>query len=135
MAWETRRGRRYYYQSRRVNGRVVKEYVGGGKLGEIAAWFDQQERDERDVRAERDRAARDEDEALRRQVEDFDREVAAVVAAALVLAGYHRADRKRWRKRRGEGQGAGGDGRPDQSVAAAGEHGRPESPGRPARGL
>ena len=42
--WEKReRGGLYYTRSRKVHGRVVREYVGGDALGELAALMDAQE--------------------------------------------------------------------------------------------
>ncbi len=46
MAWETRNGRgRYFYRTRRIKGRVVKEYVGTGPAAEAAALEDAQARE------------------------------------------------------------------------------------------
>ena len=42
--WEKREsGGLYYTRSRKVNGQVVREYVGSGALGELAALMDAQE--------------------------------------------------------------------------------------------
>ena len=101
MTWERRdRGGWYYTRSRRVGGRVVREYVGTGLGAVLAAELDAQERAER--KAER--------EALCAEQErwgDMDAAVAQVCEAtdlmartALVLAGYHQHHRGEWRKRR-----------------------------------
>ncbi len=44
MPWVNVNGHRYYRRSRRVNGRVVTEHVGGGRIGQLAADLDAAER-------------------------------------------------------------------------------------------
>jgi len=50
VGWEARKKgtRRYYTRSRREDGRVVREYIGGGVLGRLAAQLDEIERRQRE---------------------------------------------------------------------------------------
>ena len=100
MAWE----RGYYYRVRRVNGRVVREYVGCGRPAEIIAQRDELERDkEREVRrldAEALRHKKAELHALDADLEALIEITDLLARAALVAAGYHQHKRGEWRKRR-----------------------------------
>lgn len=103
MAWERRRnGRLYYYRCWRdpTTGRVRKQYVGTGPAAEAAAKADA---DRRAVRAAKQQAVRDQhqsDLALGERVNQVVWEAEALTEAALLAAGYHRPQRKPWRKRR-----------------------------------
>ena len=101
MSWETRRGSgRYYTRSRKVNDRIIREYVGTGLVAELAAQQDAEERAQR--LAERERlqheAARWASAAapLRQLSQLLD----GLTAATLISAGYHQHHRGAWRKRR-----------------------------------
>jgi hypothetical protein len=101
MGWEKRqRGGLYYTRSKKVDGRVVREYVGGGTLGHIAALQDAQERRRREEEAALWKEERERLEALVAPVEDLCEAAEILYRAALVCAGYRRHQRGQWRRKR-----------------------------------
>ncbi len=103
MGWERRkRGGLYYTRSRKVRGRVVREYVGGGLLGQFAAASDAERRAEVKARAEAWHAERAHLESADISMDMFFEASEAAARGSLLLAGYHRHHRGEWRKHRGE---------------------------------
>ena len=101
MGWEMRGGHGpYYTRSSRVNGRIVREYVGKGLMGELASAMDERDRTVQQAKSE----------ALKTQTTELDRIEEMLVAVcstadeitilSLQSAGYHRHHRGEWRKRR-----------------------------------
>src|SRR5436190_22295890 len=81
MGWERRgRGGLYYTRSRRVNGRIVQEYVGTGLVAELAPRLDAEERGGRRARME---AAR----GQRRRLDEADGPIRPVCGVAGVPGG------------------------------------------------
>ena len=102
MGWETRdscRGR-YYTRSRKVAGRVVREYVGTGAVAELAAAADALRRADRRAAAEVRRAEQARWAEATAPLLELSRAVDVVVRAALLAAGYRQHSRSSWRKRR-----------------------------------
>ena len=99
MAWEQRkRGGWYYTRSRRVNGRVVREYVGGGLRGELAAAEDTRKRA---VREAQRKVRAEEQQRLNRQdvpLEKLNTLCSELVQQLLEAAGYCQF-RGEWGKR------------------------------------
>ena len=103
MGWERReRGSKYYTRSKKIGGRVAREYVGCGPEAERAATED----------AER-RAAREEARARQQELDLLESHVQALctmadiqVKAHFLTHGYHLHHRSEWRKiRRGKDDG------------------------------
>ena len=101
MAWETRkRGGRYYTRGRKVNGRVIREYVGCGPAAIIAAAADQARIAERHAARVRARHVQEHCHSLEEPLEALDRICRTLSLIALNTAGYHQHHRGEWRKRR-----------------------------------
>ena len=98
MGWD--HGGRYYTRSRRENGRVVREYVGGGTLGRLTSQLDALEREERLDRRAVARAEREYVAALDATLADLDDLADLLARATLAASGFHRHHRGEWRKRR-----------------------------------
>jgi hypothetical protein len=106
MGWERRGGRgRYYTRSRKVDGRVVREYVGTGLLGELAARQDARARAERLAERERLQAEETRWAAVAAPLDELSQLLDGLMAASLIAAGYHQHHRGAWRKRRHGTQG------------------------------
>ncbi len=101
MAWEARkRGGRYYTRSRKVAGRVIREYVGAGVLGEIAALEDEYKRRCREEEAAYWREERERLDAFDREARELDDLAELLTRAALLEAGYRQHERGEWRRPR-----------------------------------
>jgi hypothetical protein len=99
--WERReRGGLYYTRSRKEGGRVIREYVGGGILGELAARMDAEERQRREREEAARKAERESLEELSALVEELCEGAETMARAVLVASGFRRHNRGEWRRRR-----------------------------------
>jgi hypothetical protein len=100
MGWEKRRrGGLYYTRSKKVRGRVVREYVGGGLLGQLAALSDAERRAKRKAEADEWLAERTNLERADAALYTLCNQSDAMARGSLILAGYYRHHRGEWRKR------------------------------------
>jgi hypothetical protein len=100
VGWESReRGGRYYTRSRKVEGRVLREYVGGGPVGRLAARLDELERERRRVESAKAQLERAHIEAIAAPVVELDEVAGTLCRAALVADGY-RNHQGKWRRMR-----------------------------------
>lgn len=98
MAWlTTPTGNRYYYRRRKVNGRVISEYVGAGALGVAVANLDALERRQVEAQQEAWRTVKAEQAAIDAEVDSIGQWVQAYVDALHLVTGHHQHKRQ-WRK-------------------------------------
>ena len=101
MGWETRvRGGHYYCRSRKVRGRVIREYIGRGTLAERVANRDAARRAERAAESAARSIERTTRETADTPLAAFDGILDGLTVTALTRAGYHRHHRGEWRRRR-----------------------------------
>jgi hypothetical protein len=99
MGWKTINGRRYYYKSRRVGGRVETTYFGAGESSSLIAQLDAYERLGRAVERWAEREQREESDAEEEAVAEWFDGVQAVADVAMAEAGFHK-HRGQWRRKR-----------------------------------
>ena len=92
----------YWYSSVREGDQVRTEYLGAGPLAEARAARDALKRDARELEWAAMRAEREVQSAIDQAIDESERLVRAVVAAVLLISGYH-SHRGQWRKRRNGG--------------------------------
>lgn len=92
MGWEQRKNGRFYYRSKRIGSRVVKQYIGGGASGFDAAAADAAAREERRKVV----ALNLETAELSAHIEEFAILVDQLVSCQLVCAGW-RQHHRQWR--------------------------------------
>jgi len=99
MAWERRqRGGLYYTRTRRINGRQIREYYGGGLLGRLAEAQAEEEQCQREQERVRWLKTKTEIAARESPLNDLDEACNQVIHASLKAAGYYYY-RGEWRKR------------------------------------
>lgn len=97
MGWD--KGR-YYTRSRKVSGRVVREYVGTGEVADLAAEMDASKRADREAERKARHTEKAELDALDASVKELDELADLLARAALLAAGFRQHNRGAWRKRR-----------------------------------
>jgi hypothetical protein len=95
MAWHGP----YYYQSRRIDGRVVREYIGAGYVAGLISQLDALEREKRHLKKVDLHLQKTALEVLDNDMKALAQMTGLVARAALLAAGYHQHKRQ-WRKRR-----------------------------------
>lgn len=103
MALETRNGRgTYYTRSRRVGGRVVREYLGSGYAAVLMAQYDEMQRDRREWETAQWQHERERLDKLEAMLDNYYQAVERTLRNELQAAGYHQHHRGEWRRKRGK---------------------------------
>src|SRR3954468_16627312 len=100
MAWEVKKGCRFYTRSLWRGGRVVRQYLGTGPEAEKAAAEDEARRAEQKASREADRAWVGCRDAADSALAELHEAAELAAQAALIAQGFHQHDRGEWRRRK-----------------------------------
>src|ERR1039457_1180639 len=93
---------RYYTRSRKVAGKVEREYYGKGPEARLAATLDNQRRERKQLEHEAMQVSRDKWNEACEPLDELIAVTDLLVAAVLLADGYYQHDRGAWRRRRGK---------------------------------
>jgi hypothetical protein len=96
MAWNLAR---YYTRSKKINGRIYRQYIGGGETGRLAAQHDQERRERIKMRREATKCLMSDLKAIDETVTMLCCRADLAARAAMWAAGYYQHHRGEWRRR------------------------------------
>ena len=99
MVWVWHGGNRYYYRGKKINGKVVMEYVGKGIIGEIAEAEDLERRRLKADKQQRKKNIQQEETAIDQHLIKIEADLTVITSDLLKSAGFHK-HRGQWRQRR-----------------------------------
>lgn len=100
MPWKKQSGGRYYYREKRVNGRLIRKYVGSGEHGEREAKLDADRRAARKAQLDAFHQAAAQFNEVGKPLQDLCGLTDFIMKASLTTAGYYQHDHGEWRCRR-----------------------------------
>ncbi len=99
MGWEKRGSGQYYYRKKRVNGRVVSEYVGSGILAEATQMLDQVEKEKTYLEKIEHQIEKEQTDAMDQAIDQNLISIGELINNTLIAHGYHKV-KGEWRKKR-----------------------------------
>ncbi len=102
MPWEDRRGHKYFYLARRINGKPRRLYFGNGCAAELASATEQSRRLDREIKARQEKEERATQTEAHAPLHWLCEVTDILARASLVACGYYRHDRGEWRYRHGK---------------------------------
>ena len=97
MGWD--KGR-YYTRSKKVDGRVVREYFGCGESAHVMALLDELDRQRRQRERKKEKQLIESLNEVDATISELCQRAELAARATLISAGYHQHDRGQWRKKR-----------------------------------
>ncbi len=101
MGWEDRNGTLYYYRKKRVDGRVVSEYIGRGEFADKIAQCDKGMRRHAQQKANHEKRVIEHQAQLERYLRVIDHHVKDAISVAYLVNNFH-LHKGQWRKYHGK---------------------------------
>lgn len=99
MAWEERGNNKYYYRKKKIDGRVISEYVGRGVRAQKIALIDLTMRKDRKEERRNIRQQKEKFCLFNNQVIQMSSLVNQMVGGFLIISGFHK-HKGQWRRKR-----------------------------------